>query len=191
MSRCAWIAAALLFVTAPSARAHDPGMSTFTLTRAPEGVEFSLIVNHADLSSARQASAATCDAQRVLSASLDGDSVPVQVSCRLHDEQHTAFEGEITSASGGLLSLQLTLLDELPRGHLAHARVLSATGAVETQRLLTRGSPPLQVRITPAARRNFIGFGIVLFAVLVAGVGGLRRVWRRPGDCCKLPPHGL
>lgn len=191
MSKRAWMAAALLFVTLPSAQAHDPGLSTLCLRHSSEGVEFSLIVNHADLSSARKASTASCDAQRVLSASLDGRTVPVQASCRLHDAQHTAFEGAITSASGGLLSLQLMLLDELPRGHVTHARVLNAGGAVETQRLLTRGSPPLQVRITPAGRRNIIGFGIVLFAVLVAGVGGLRRALGRPRNCCKLPPHGL
>jgi hydrogenase/urease accessory protein HupE len=104
----------------------------------------------------------------------------------LVDGLHTAFEGVLTSPRGGELTVQLTLLDELPRGHRSYARLLDASGSPETQRLLTRGSSPLRMQIAPAPPGDFFRLGIehilassdhlVFLAVVLLGAASMCRM---------------
>lgn len=182
---CGLFACGLLSLVAVPAQAHDPGLSSLTLRRVPQGLEFSVVVNHADLASRRRASSATCDASGVLTAWLDERRLPVQTLCRSHDTTHTAFDGELTVPRAGSVAIQLGLLDELPRGHRSHARLLDGSGTLEAQRLLTRGGGPLRVQVAPAPRASFFSSGIecmlmgrqqlLFLALLLLSASGMRR----------------
>jgi hydrogenase/urease accessory protein HupE len=173
---------------APTARAlaHDPGLSSITLRRLSQHVEFSVVVNHADLAAERRATAPRCNAQGVLVVSLDGRAVPVVGRCRLQDERHTAFEGTFSLPHEGEIALQLGLFDELPRGHRSFARLLDAQDAPIAQHMLTRGGEPLRAHVRVPLGWQFFRLGVehilmgydhlLFLAVLLLGVESVRRM---------------
>jgi hydrogenase/urease accessory protein HupE len=117
---------------------------------------------------------------------LDGRALPITGSCRLQDDQHTAFEGTFALPHPGELTVQLGLFDELPRGHRSFARLLDARGAPLAQHMLTRGGKPLCTRIDVPLGWAFFRLGVehiltgydhlLFLAVLLIGVDSLRRM---------------
>jgi hydrogenase/urease accessory protein HupE len=181
------VVAALCTAWALPARAHDPGLSSLTLRRASEQVEFRAIVNHADLPEQRRASSAHCNAADVLHVSWDDRPVRVEAACTRYDADHTAFDGHFSlPAQNGLLAVHFGLFDELPRGHRSFARLLDAQGTPSAQLLMTRGGAPLRSHVTAPAPWQFLALGfehiltgfdhLLFLAVLLLGVESLRRM---------------
>jgi hydrogenase/urease accessory protein HupE len=171
---------------APGALAHDPGLSALTLHQLGNRVEFSVVVNHADLAADRRATAPRCSAAGVLSVKLDGRDLPIDGSCRLRDAQHTAFEGWFSVPQAAELSVRLGWFDELPRGHRCFARLLDARAAPIARGMLTRESEPLRARVGVPASWEFLVLGVehivtgydhlLFLLVLLLGVDSLRRM---------------
>jgi hypothetical protein len=173
-----------------SVRAHDPGLSSITLRRLPQALEFRVVVQHADLPEARRASAPSCSAADVLQVDLDGRSLQIErgASCKLVDLDYTAFEGAFALPHAGELSVRLGLFDELPRGHHSFARVLDAQDHSIAQRVLEQAGPPLRIHVDRRARTSwdFFTLGIehilrgadhlLFLGVLLLGVESLRRM---------------
>lgn len=177
---------ALTLAPAARALAHDPGLSSITLRRSTQHVEFSVVVNHADLAPERRATAPHCNARGVLAVSLDGRAAPIVGHCRLQDARHTAFEGTFSLPHEGEIALQFSLFDELPRGHHSFARLLDAQDAPIAQHMLTRGGEPLRAHVRVALGWEFFRLGVehilkgydhlLFLAVLLLGVDSLRRM---------------
>ncbi len=176
----------LALVPATRALAHDPGLSSVTLRRLAQHVEFSVIVNHADLAPERRATAPGCKSAGVLAVSVDGRDAPIAGRCRLQDSQHTAFEGAFRLPRGGELAVRLALFDELPRGHRSFARLLDAENAPIAQRVLSPRGEPLRAHVPGAVGAQFFELGIehilegydhlLFLAVLLLGVDSVRRM---------------
>jgi HupE / UreJ protein len=176
----------LALVPASGALAHDPGLSALTLRQLRDRVEFSVVVNHADLAAERRATAARCSAAGVLSVKLAGRDLPIDGSCRLQDAQHTAFEGWFSLPQAGELSFRLGWFDELPRGHRCFARLLDARGTTIARGMLARESEPLRARVGVPWSWEFLVLGVehivtgydhlLFLSVLLLGVDGLRRM---------------
>lgn len=173
----------------PSARAHDPGLSSLTLSlhQAGSSAGAQLIVNDADLSGRRRAHAGRCDGEGVFAFTLGQQPLAASVRCTAHDARHTRFEASVAVGSAGALQLTLPLLRELPRGHRCFARVLDASSAVKTERMLDRDAPLVTAEVAAVqAPPSFLvlgvehiltGFDHLLFlGVLLIGVQGLSRM---------------
>jgi hypothetical protein len=181
----AWLGA-LTLVLLPSAiaRAHDPGLSSITLSHLGTRAEVHVIMNNADLSERRRATSAECNAAGVLAISLGAKPLALKVSCRAVDAQHTAFVSAFALVEMGELALRLALFDELPRGHRSFARVLDRQGRVSAQALLSRGNDTLRTRVTGLAPTDFFVLGVehivtgldhlLFLALLILGVDSLR-----------------
>src|SRR5690606_23656871 len=134
-SRCSALALLLLSWLVPAqVQAHDPGLSAASVTVTASRVAFRLLVNDADLRPTRRA-APGCDARDVLIVHSGEATRPVTVRCVRHDATHTAFVGELEGVDGAL-SVELTLLSELPRGHRCFVRVLDDRGMAISEQLV-------------------------------------------------------
>lgn len=178
------LATVLTLALATSAHAHDPGLSSLTVRSSEGGVTFLLLVDDAALSPRRRGT--HCAAEGVLAGSIAGRAVPVRVSCRAAEAQHTAFEGSLEVPRAGELTLTLALLQELPRGHRSYLRMQDVEGHTESDRMLARGSEAVALQVSAARSADFFwlgvehiltGFDHLLFlGVLLLGVEGLRRM---------------
>jgi hypothetical protein len=173
---CHAAALSLSLALASIARAHDPGLSSITVSQRASRGHFSVVVHDAELPERRRARSAACSADGVLSVSVAGRPLGVEAACRAHDPEHTAFEGTFDASVSGPLALELTLLSELPRGHRSFLRVLDLDGRSAMQRLLSREGARTQLSLPkgPAATPWLFVLLSLLPAVLL-GVGILAR----------------
>ncbi len=157
-----WVSLLATLWTGAPAQAHDPGLSSLTVTRGSSGGTFSLVVDDAALPAARRASSQACDASSVLGLTLDGETVSRSARCIARDG-HTAYEGAFTVSRAGRLTITVPLLDELPRGHRSFARAVDDRGNVFDQRLLEHGDDwPLAIDAPPRS-----GFGTLAIVALL------------------------
>ncbi|MDD9970393.1 MAG: HupE/UreJ family protein, partial [Myxococcales bacterium] len=76
----------------------------------------------------------------------EGTRVVREASCRAHDDRHTAFEGTFSiPAEAGPLSVDLTLLAELPRGHRSYMRVTDGSGVAVARAMLRHDASALRL----------------------------------------------
>jgi hypothetical protein len=160
----AWVAAA------GAVHAHDPGLSTITLTQHERSGAFELVVENTALPAARRAQSNACDASGVVALQLDAKALAIAAECKAHDADHTAYAGTFALPHAGQLTVAVPLLAELPRGHRSFARVRGRDGRVIAERMLARAADRLSLSVTAPAggRREW-----ALFAGISAAAIGL------------------
>jgi hypothetical protein len=168
----------------PVARAHDPGLSALTVQQTDSGLSYRLQVDDAALPAGRRG--AGCAPRGVIAAWHDGRPLTVHAGCRAGDAQHTVFEGQLEAPADGDLTVELALLEALPRGHRSYLRVIDAGGALVSEQMLARAHGVVQVHVAAGDRAGFFmlglwhiltGFDHLLFlGVLLLGVHGVRRM---------------
>lgn len=136
---------ALALLTAARAHAHDPGLSSATLREDARGGRFSIVAHDTDLPEARRARARSCAAPGVLALRSGEREIAVTTRCHAHDAGHTEFEVRFEAPADRALTLELTLLAELARGHRSFLRVLDASGRPRAQYVLSREHPTVEL----------------------------------------------
>jgi hypothetical protein len=141
-----WLAAAR------AVHAHDPGLSSMTLTQHDARGAFELVVENSALPAARRAQSRACDASGVVALQLDDRALAIAAECSAHDAEHTAYAGTFALPHAGRLTVAVPLLAELPRGHRSFARVQGRDGRVIAERMLDRAADRLSLSVTVPAR---------------------------------------
>jgi hydrogenase/urease accessory protein HupE len=158
-----WCALAL------SARAHDPGLSTATLTVTDQRMEVALELarkdaegllpagaNGANLVSAAGFSAISPQLQARVAQGLqlyltDQLLLPRQTTARLKGRDNVEMRLRFDRTNGARLRLVCTLLEQLPLGHRQFLSVHAAGGPVLAEAMLSRQNNALQVSLPALA----------------------------------------
>lgn len=168
------------------AAAHDPGLSTLSLTLSerPARAQVVLVVDDDVLPEPHSAHAGRCRGLSPFAISLRSPQ-PVRVSCGAEPGGRTRFEASILYTGAGTLRVQLPLLDALPHGHQVYAKTVRPNGRVAVERILRQGTDQLELELdAPPAAGLWLRGGelfaaqpvqLLLLPLLLWGMRGARR----------------
>lgn len=156
--KAAWVALALLLAGAGRAQAHDPGLSSASLTL--DGGEITAVVtlNAADLApllAAQGGGTATLPANagalgaRLLEIHVDGRAIPAQsADFQPGEKDDPVLRLAYPEVRGARLEARAAALGEMPLGHRQWAEIKTTHGRVLASRLLNADSAALSADLS-------------------------------------------
>ncbi len=143
------------FALTTGAFAHDPGLSSATVTVAPAEISAVVIFNPRDFSTLPQLKEPAYDTivPQILRVRVNGQSLPPRLESVTRDaSENVIFKIRYTFSGDGALDLASGLIDQLPFGHRQFLTVLTASGQTLGTTLLSACDNQFKTAIAPAEK---------------------------------------